>query len=705
MLTSTYNDTLVLFSLIVAILASYTALDMAGRVTTAEGNAVRWWLIGGAFAMGIGIWSMHFIGMLAFSLPIPIGYDLGTTLASLLIAMVSSGFALWFVCQRTQSWARLAIGALPLGLGIALMHYTGMAAMRMTPGIRYDPGLFALSLIIAALASAAALHIAFRLRINSPRNKLYRMGAAIIMGIAIAGMHYTGMAAAEFPAGSICGAASNGVDPRWLAILVIVVTLSVLGIALIVSILDTRMEVRTAVLAVSLAEANQELTHLALHDTLTKLPNRLLLEDRLAQALEKGRRDQQRFALMFMDLDGFKTINDAFGHHVGDQLLVEVAQRIKASLRAHDTLARLGGDEFVLIIDIETPQDAATVAEKLVTVVGQAIALANQELRVTASIGIAVYPGDGATPRDLLINADAAMYHSKELGRNGYCFFEASMNADAHEQLQLLHDLRAAVDRRELTLFYQPKCEPPDGQITGAEALLRWQHPIHGLIMPDQFIPLAEKTGLIVPIGEWVLDEACRQMQAWREAGHRDWTVAVNLSSMQFGHAGLLQTVRETLRRHGLEPQCLILEVTETTAMRDAETSVLILGQLAEMGVHISIDDFGTGYSSLMHLKRLPATELKIDRGFITDLVHGSDDAAIVSSIVALGQTLSLRIVAEGVETAAQQELLTQLGCDALQGFLFGRPMPPEQFLDFARSVPPVSDYAPIPNRGGAPAA
>jgi diguanylate cyclase (GGDEF)-like protein len=687
MLAGTYNTVLVLFSLIVAMLASYTALDMAGRVTTAQGGAVRGWLIGGAFAMGFGIWSMHFIGMLAFSLPIPLGYDSWDTLLSLVIAIAGSAFALWLVCRKDLPAPRLAVGALLLGGAIAAMHYTGMAGMRMSPGIRYAPGLFLLSILIAILASAAALWLAFQLRGNSIRNKIFRLGAAVIMGIAITGMHYTGMAAAEFPAGSICGAAGVGVDPHWLALLVIVVTLAVLAIALIVSVLDMRLEARTSILATSLAQANQELTKLALHDTLTKLPNRLLLEDRLNQAIEKARRDQGHFALMFMDLDGFKTVNDAFGHHVGDLLLIEIAQRIKTVLRAHDTLARLGGDEFVLLIEIQAPEDAATVAEKLIDIVGQNVSASGHELRVTASIGIAVYPADGTDQHELLVNADAAMYHAKELGRNDYCFFEASMNADAHAQLALLHDLRGAQEQGELVVYYQPKWVAPDGPITGAEALLRWRHPTRGLVLPDQFIPLAEKTGLIVPIGEWVLDEACRQMREWRDDGHPDWTIAVNLSSLQFGHAGLVQTVRTTLVRHGLEPERLILEVTESTAMRDAETSLVILHELAEMGVKIAIDDFGTGYSSLLHLKRMPASELKIDRGFISDLAQDTDDAAIVSSIVALGQSLNLQIVAEGVETVAQQAILTRLGCDSLQGFLFGRPMPPEQFAKLAATT------------------
>ncbi|KMW46486.1 EAL domain-containing protein [Ralstonia insidiosa] len=678
MLASSYNPLLVLLSLFVAILASYTALDMAGRVVTAQGRAAFWWLVGGASAMGLGIWSMHFVGMLAFSLPIPLGYDVSITLGSLAIAIASSAFALWLVSRRELPWPRLVGGALLMGSGVAGMHYAGMAALRMTPGIQYDPAIFALSVGVAVLASGVALWIAFRLRRQSQRVRALRAGSAVVMGVAIVGMHYTGMAAAAFPFGSVCGAAYTGASAEWLALVIIIVTLAVLAIALIISVLDLRMEARTAVLAHSLAEANQELAYLALHDNLTKLSNRLLLEDRLNQAIRTADREKRHFALMFMDLDGFKAINDVYGHHVGDLLLIDVAQRIVARVRQQDTVARVGGDEFVVLAYVDDPQDAGTLADALLEVVREPFIAGGHELRVSTSIGISMYPGDGGNQHDLLTNADAAMYHAKGLGRNAYCFFEPSMNANVHKQLQLVQDLRLAIERNELVLHYQPKFHAPNGPILGVEALVRWQHPVRGLVSADEFIPLAEKTGLIVPLGAWVLNEACRQMAQWHSEGHTTWSVAVNLSALQFAHAALIDTVRDVLARHALDPHCLMLEITESTAMRDADASLQILQQLDAMGVRISIDDFGTGYSSLLYLKRLPASELKIDRGFVRDLAHDTEDAAIVSAIVALGQTLNLRIVAEGVETAEQQAFLTRLGCDSLQGYLLGRPMAAE---------------------------
>lgn len=681
MLVGTYNGWLVAASLLMAMLASYTALDMAGRVAATQGNAARWWCAGGSMAMGIGIWSMHFLGMLAFRLPMAMGYDPAITFLSLLIAIASSAFALRIVCHKELTVPRLIVGALLMGAGVCTMHYTGMAAMRMSPAIRYQPALFLLSVVIAVAASGAALWIAFRLRHRSNHVRLLRAAAAVAMGCAIAGMHYTGMAAAQFPAHSTCLMSESGITTGWMALLIIVFGLSVLSIALITSVLDLRLELRTAMLASSLASANRELKFLALHDNLTKLPNRTLLEDRLEHEMQNARRENGRFSVLFIDLDGFKPINDAFGHHTGDLLLIEVASRIRTAIRSRDTLARIGGDEFVLLANTAEPADTASLAEKLVAAIREPIEIEGHEFHVSASIGIAMYNGYENEGKELLKNADAAMYHAKALGRNGYCFFEESMNDDAQRQMQLLQDLRQARDRQEFVLHYQVKIDAAESKVIGAEALLRWNHPVRGLVSPSEFIPLAEKTGMIVQIGKWVLDEACRQIGEWRDAGHMSWTISVNLSPMQFNHPGLIALVRDALDRHALPPSCLTLEITESTAMFDVDASMVILEQLHEMGVSISIDDFGTGYSSLLYLKRLSASELKIDRGFVRDLVHDTEDAAIVTAIVALGQSLNLKVVAEGVETVEQQEFLTRLGCSSLQGYLLGKPVPANQFI------------------------
>lgn len=687
MLIGSYTPWLVVVSFLVAVLASFTALDMASRVTTAATPRTTWlWLVGGGCAMGLGIWSMHFIGMLAFRLPIPLGYALGLTTVSLLAAMASSIFALWLVSQPTLPHGRLALGAVLMGSGIASMHYLGMAALHMQPGIDYHAGWVALSLVIAVGASWTALFIAFRLR-STHRRLRDRAAPALVLGTAIVGMHYTGMAAARFPAGSICGAAAgDGLQAQWLALVVLVLTIAILAVVLIVSWLDQRMEaqllrLRNTDLSSSLDDAHAELTQAALHDPLTRLPNRRLLQQRIEQSLAEAEQRGSRFAVMFMDLDGFKQVNDAYGHQTGDALLVAVADRTRKLLRPADMMARLGGDEFVLVVPIENDEDVATLASRIIQTVGGEPLLPRHDLQVTASIGIAICPDHGASERQLMAFADAAMYQAKEAGRNAYVLFADWMNDSAEQQFQLLADLRRAIGTEQLFLHYQPKTRVAGQSVSGAEALIRWRHPQQGLIPPDRFIRLAERSGVINEIGRWALDEACRQLRVWHDAGHDGWTVSVNLSPIQFASPNLLQEVREALQTHRIEPRRLILEITENTVMRDTEASLTLLQAMAALGVGISIDDFGTGYSSLLYLKRLPATEIKIDHAFVRDLENSSEDVVIVSAIVALGHALDMDIVAEGVETVGQRAYLERLGCDYLQGYLLGRPVDAQRFM------------------------
>ncbi|MBW8372767.1 EAL domain-containing protein [Stenotrophomonas sp.] len=687
MLIGSYTPWLVVISFLVAVLASFTALDMASRVTTAATPRTTWlWLVGGGCAMGLGIWSMHFIGMLAFQLPIPLGYALGLTTVSLLAAMASSIFALWLVSQPTLPHGRLALGAVLMGSGIAAMHYLGMAALHMQPGIDYHAGWVALSLLIAVAASWTALFIAFRLR-STHRRLRDRVAPALVLGTAIVGMHYTGMAAARFPAGSICGAAAgDGLQAQWLALVVLALTLAILAVVLIVSWLDQRMEaqllrLRNTDLSTSLDDAHAELTQAALHDPLTRLPNRRLLQQRIEQSLAEAEQRGSPLAVFFMVLDGFKQVNDAYGHQTGDALLVAVADRTRKLLRPADMLARLGGDEFVLVVPIENDEDVATLASRIIQTVGREPLLPRHDLQVTASIGIAICPDHAASERQLMAFADAAMYQAKEAGRNAYVLFADWMNDSAEQQFQLLADLRRAIGSEQLFLHYQPKTRVAGQSISGAEALIRWRHPQQGLIPPDRFIRLAERSGVINEIGRWALDEACRQLRVWHEAGHDGWTVSVNLSPIQFASPNLLQEVREALQTHRIEPRRLILEITENTVMRDTEASLTLLQAMAALGVGISIDDFGTGYSSLLYLKRLPATEIKIDHAFVRDLENSSEDVVIVSAIVALGHALDMDIVAEGVETAGQRAYLERLGCDYLQGYLLGRPVDAQRFM------------------------
>lgn len=670
---SHYNPLLVAISFVIAILAAWTALSMAGRVSTSRGKTAAFWLTGGGVSMGIGIWSMHFIGMMAMDNAMLMHYSLWLTSLSMIVAIASSLFALWLVSVDRLSPRRLLPGSLVMGTGIVVMHYTGMAAIEVSSPIIWHYGWVIASVIIALLASFSALWLTFRLRLEAAQVALMRFGAAILMGIAIAGMHYAGMMAAQMP--PQMAMAHDGMHGSWLAAMVSIVTLFILAITLLLSMLDARLQARTALLASSLAQANQELAQLALQDTLTRLPNRVLFEDRLAQAIGKAKRAGSQFALMFIDLDGFKAVNDAFGHETGDRLLVAVTQRLQIPLKDQFTLARIGGDEFVLLAEIDAPEDAARLAGTLVETIDRPFSIGRYELVVTLSIGIALYPLDGQSERDLMFNADAAMYHTKHAGRNGYHFFQPSMNTFARHQLQLTNDLWSAIDRQELSLHYQPKFRTTSKELIGFEALLRWRHPQQGLLTPDLFLPLAEKTGAIIPVGNWVINEACRQLAAWRSAGKLEWSIAVNLSPLQFEHQQLVAIVTAALVRHHIPPELLILEITETTAMRNPEQSIAMLNSLTQIGIKASIDDFGTGYSSLLYLKRLPASELKIDRAFVKELTGEGEDATIVSAIVALARTLKLNVVAEGVETQQQLEFLTALGCDTLQGYFLGKPM------------------------------
>ena len=425
--------------------------------------------------------------------------------------------------------------------------------------------------------------------------------------------------------------------------------------------------------------AEARLNHLANHDALTGLPNRNLLNDRLAHAI--ARRREGLAAVLFLDLDRFKLINDSYGHDVGDEVLKAVAARLTACLRDEDTVARLGGDEFVVLLeDLSGADSAATIAGKLASRLCEPLVIGGHELPVSASIGIALYPRDGGDAQDLLKNADTAMYRAKENGRGGFCFFAGEMNAHALRRLTLENELRRALDQGELEVFYQPQVMMSDARLIGAEALVRWRHPVNGLVSPIDFIAVAEETGLIVALGEQVLRIACRQIADWQRRGLPPLTVAVNLSPRQFRQVDLVDTIAAVIAETGIDPACLELEITESAAMQDADCTIEALQKLHAMGVTLAIDDFGTGYSSLAYLKRFPIDKLKIDRSFILGLPEDSDDTAIVQAIAAMAASLGLTLLAEGVENEAQRAFLMAHRCSAAQGYLFGRPQPASDF-------------------------
>jgi diguanylate cyclase (GGDEF)-like protein/PAS domain S-box-containing protein len=427
-------------------------------------------------------------------------------------------------------------------------------------------------------------------------------------------------------------------------------------------------------------QAEDRVRHMANHDALTGLPNRRLLHDRLYQAIALAHRHRQKVAVMFIDLDRFKTINDTLGHACGDLLLQEVGKRIGAELREGDTVARLGGDEFVVVLpELEDANAAAVIAQKLSAVFSSAFLVAGNDLHVTPSIGIAIYPDDGTDPETLTRNADTAMYHAKDTGRNNHKFFTEQMNIAAAERFALENRLHNAIERNELLLYYQPRIAIDTRRASGFEALLRWRHPEQGMISPASFIPVAEETGLIVPIGEWVLREACRQHVAWRSEGHAPLPIAVNLSPRQFRQHNLVEVVARTLVETGMEAHYLELEITEGSLMQMTEHTLTTLESLNALGVKLSIDDFGVGYSSLSYLKRFPVDQLKIDQSFVRDIATDPDDAAIVSAIIGLARNLALNVIAEGVETAEQLAFISASGCNEAQGFYFSHPLPAEE--------------------------
>jgi len=427
--------------------------------------------------------------------------------------------------------------------------------------------------------------------------------------------------------------------------------------------------------------------HQATHDALTGLPNRVLFLDLLGRAMLQADREECLLAVIFLDLDGFKNINDTLGHDWGDQLLKEIAQRLNAAVRRNDVVARQGGDEFTLLLQgVQHVDDVLAVSRKILTAVSEPIHLREMEVHVSASLGITIFPMDDTDAENLLRNADTAMYRAKEVGRNGFQFFTAEMNAQAQERLAIETDLRRAIAQQEFVLHFQPQVDIPSGRIIGAEALLRWNHPEKGMIPPAKFIPVAEESGLIVPIGEWVLREACQQLRAWQLGGLPPLRIAVNLSARQFREPNLPQCIAEIMADCGLENHALLeVEITESLLMKNVEVACDILKQLFDMGVRISVDDFGTGYSSLSYLQRFCLHALKVDQSFVRDIATGADGAVIAGVIVDLAHKLKLSVIAEGVETLAQLEYLEQIGCDEIQGFYFSRPLPAAAFEDLVR--------------------
>lgn len=821
-MTGVYDDRLVALSFAVAVLASYTAIDLVGRLAAARGGGRRLWLLGGSTAMGLGIWSMHFIGMLAYRLPVQVQYSVPLWLLSIAIAVAASALALSVMTREEASTARLLGAAPALGLAIAGMHYVGMAAMRIPGHMSHDPGLVALSILVAVVASFAAVWLVRRYgSMQGTRGLVGKVGSALVMGAAICGMHYTGMAAASFhPAGH--GGESMGggmlIASRVLTVSVLVGTFVVLGIALlgaaidrevrrsildrarlqeeahvrrsearfralvqrssdVILILDASSRIRYASPAIErifgfpaesipgtmllellhpddieiatayFAEAVEstgdlrpvvwrirhhdggwrhvdcaganlsddewvsgivlnvrditervkleaELTHQAFHDSLTGLANRVLFRDRVEHALKREGRVDTNVAVLFLDLDDFKTVNDSLGHDAGDGLLCSVAARLLNATRGCDTVARLGGDEFgVSLENVRGPEDALVVAERILAAMKAPFRLGDREVRISVSLGV-VLAEEGEGVEALLRHADLAMYSAKHGGKNRYELFAPEMHSRIVDRLRLEADLRAAVGRLdeadgEFHLVYQPIVELATGSVTSAEALVRWNHPERGMVSPATFIPLAEELGVIDVLGRWIIEQACSEAAGWDGGDELEApSISINISGRQLSDPGLVDAVERILATTGLDSGRVIFEITETAIMTDTEEALRSLSLIREMGIRVAVDDFGTGYSSLSYLQKFPIDILKIDKAFVEAVAGGGQAAALTRTIVALADTLALRTVAEGIETTEQAEHLAILGCDSGQGYLFAAPLRAEQVRDFLRPGP-----------------
>jgi diguanylate cyclase (GGDEF)-like protein len=674
----------------IAVLAAYTTLDLARRVQTVRRAFAAHWLTGAAVALGTGIASIHVILVHALPLGFPLGYHPGAIASVWLIAIVVSLLGLGLAGGRLITRPRLLAGSGVLALGVVGCQLGAMQTLGLRPGVDWHAQELALAALWAFGFVAAAMWVFFELRLKQQRHPYrWQIAAALLLALGMLQSERTLIASADLadqtfsafdlllPSSILVGLATLG-------------AMALLVMMLVASLFEAQMRR-------SLRRAKSELHRQALNDPLTGLPNRLSFEAALAHAVREADGGQARFALFAISLDGFKPINEMYGHHNGDLLLGEIARRLRARARPHDMVARLGGDEFLLLLTGNpTPEDAASLAATLLDAVGAPFKLNGREVAVSCSIGVAMYPEHGAAPM-LIAHAETALRAAKGGGGETSCFFEARMTGNAREQTDLLRDLRRALANDEFELVYQPKIHAPSGQITGAEALLRWHHPQRGSISPVVFIPIAERFGLIGAIGSWVIDEACRQARAWGDQGLR-MRLAINISMHQLRRADLAEHIAEALKRRQIEPGRLTCEITESVAMDDPERTMAMFKRLSAVGVNLSIDDFGTGYSSLAYLRKLPAGELKIDRSFVLDLESSGDARAVVDAVIRLAHALGLKVVAEGVETEAQRKILCELHCDQLQGFLFAKPMSAAALLLWAMPAeagPALLDFRP----------
>ncbi|WP_296745059.1 bifunctional diguanylate cyclase/phosphodiesterase [Mesorhizobium sp.] len=654
--TVEHNLWLVLVAALVCAAGSWATIRLFLRAHEATGLQQIGWHFLTAVCAGSSIWCTHFVAMLAYEPGAPIAFDPVLTIASLFIAI--AGTAAGFIAATAHA-PRLApiVGGAIVGLAISGMHYTGMAAYRVDGIVEWNTTYLVASVVLSVVFACAALSVALNDRIAGRKY----LGAAILV-VAIVSLHFTAMAALQVTPMVTRGDYTDPAALQAMALGIALAGLIVIGTGLASYLIDDR----------SRMEAFERLHHLAMNDTLTGLPNRTNFNEHLDREITRAKELGCQLAVIGIDLDRFKEINDIWGHSAGDEALKALASRMSALLQDGEFIARLGGDEFAGVKRMKGQSDILDFVSRLETALFTPIKIADVETTTGASLGVAIYPNDAQNRETMVNNADLAMYRAKANVARRVCFYEQAMDEAVRANRTLANDLRDAVENAQLDLHYQVQTSVSTGDIRGYEALLRWKHPTRGNISPAEFIPLAEENGLILPLGEWVLRTACAKAASW----DRPYKIAVNLSPVQFAHADLPKLVHEILLVTGLKPSRLELEITESTIIADKNRTLNILRRIKALGVTIAIDDFGTGYSSLETLRAFPFDKIKLDRSFMSEVETSPQAKAIIRAVLALGQSLAIPVLAEGVETHSQLSILRAEGCNEAQGFLLGRPAP-----------------------------
>ncbi|HVY16035.1 MAG TPA: EAL domain-containing protein [Rhodopila sp.] len=667
-ITQQHDISLVVAAGLICCLASFATINMLWRSSSHEARVRTVWLSGAALVFGTGAWTAHFVAMLAFRSGMLVGYDAFLTGASLVVACAGAWTMFWVFLNGRSNVRHRAVAGMLLGVIVGAMHFIGTEAMRFNGSIRIKHGFAGAAVAFAMVFCGLALGVSDRLASSSRR-----AAGAVLLAVGIVGLHFIGMAGLDIAPGSGDPLRESPWEPSGhlmlgtplLATIVIATTATIFVLSLFGSFMDQYLAWRTG-------REEGSLRHIAHHDSLTGLPNRLALRHALEGILQEAQRQGAACAVMCLDLDRFKLVNDLYGHQTGDEVLRRVAARLQSLTRPTDVVARISGDEFIVVMPPTLDPDAAVMSARFVAALAEPMMIDGQQICIGGSVGIALYPRDGTDGGELLRNADMALYQAKRDGRGTFRFFDPEMNERLRSRQRLEQDLRRGIDAGEFQMYYQPLFAVETRRIIGYEALIRWDHPTRGIVSPSEFIPIAEESGLIVPLGRWVLETACREASAWED----DLQVSVNVSPVQLQQTDFAEMVADTLVRTGFPAHRLELEMTEGVLIAHPEQALAMLRKLRDCGVRLALDDFGTGYSSLSYLRRFPFSKIKIDRSFIQSLGECNESSVLARAIVALGHSLGMGVTAEGVETYEQYNFLEREACNQVQGYLFGKPMP-----------------------------